>query len=146
MPLASESSPVLVPAPSPRSIPEVAPYAIAYDTGDIAARFERLERRLAELEETNKVLTSNEAVYQVAYKQMEARLRENDEKHAEILRIQQEKHAQLIKAQEEHYSMIMLEKDDKYNDMFNTNRDLIRAKDEAIEFLQAAPKRARGSC
>ena len=144
-------------------------YAVVANETEVGTRFERLEKRLAELEEANKVLTSNEAVYQIAYKQMEARLQEKDEKHAQILKMQEEKHvrilkiqeenyaqllkihedkhAQLLKAQDEHFNLILLEKDDRYNDMFNTNRDLVNSKDETIGYLhselESKPKRAR---
>ena len=126
----------------------------------VEARFKALDGRLAELEETNRVLTSNEAVYQIAYAQVEARLREKDEKHAELIKCMEARHAEALKAQEEiarlkeasylatikenadRFMQLTKEKDDKYNDMFNANYDLARAKDEIIETLHIA-KRSR---
>ena len=153
-------------------IPRNVDNAVMYMELDrVEARFKALDGRIAELEETNRVLTSNEAVYQIAYAQVEARLKEKDEMHAELFKSTQAHHAELIRITEAHHVELMKaqveigklkeekylaiikenadrfmqltkEKDDKYNDMFNANYDLARAKDEIIENLQV-PRRNR---
>lgn len=135
------------PSPSPSPAPKEMPFAVVsvdpINPGEINARFDRLEKRLADLEEANKVLTANEAVYQVTFKQYEARLREKDEKHAEIQKMTEGKYAALLKEKEENFALIMLEKDDRCNDMIRANNNLMSFKDEVIESLQGSSKRAR---
>ena len=85
----------------------------------IEARCTELDKRLAELQETNRLLTSNQAGYQAAYAQIEARLKERDEVHAQITKLKEEKYLAIISENAERFMILANEKDNKYNDMFN---------------------------
>ena len=134
-------------------IPRNADNAAMYMEVDrMDARIQALEKKLADLEETNGVLTSNEAVYQIAYNTIEARLKEKDEMHAELVKAKDEKHTELMKAQAE----ISKIKEEKYLDIIKGNTDcfmrLMAEKDEKyahmyemVDHLQNAYKRPRSS-
>ena len=129
-------------------IPRNADNAAMYMEVDrMDARFKALEKRLVELEETNVILKSNEAVYQVAYGQVEARLKEKDEKHAELMRAQEEisrlkeeKYLAIIAENSGRFMELLQEKEDKFNEVVTVNYEAIRAKDETIEILRAAKR------
>lgn len=121
------------------------------------ARIEDVEKKLASLEETQCVLTSNKAVSQVMYNNLEARLKETNEYHAEQMKRKDEHYADLMKRNHEYHAehfklikdnfmMLAKAKDEKYVDMFNAHYELIKSKDELIENLyQNPPKRPRAS-
>ena len=168
-PVAAPVPPVAQPAPGPAprpADPAQLPLAVAVEyiprNADNAAmymevdrmdaRIQSLEKKLADLEETNGVLTSNEAVYQIAYNTIEARLKEKDEMHAELVKAKDEKHTELMKAQAE----ISKIKEEKYLDIIKGNTDcfmrLMAEKDEKyahmyemVDHLQNAYKRPRSS-
>lgn len=129
-------------------IPRNADNAAMYMEVDrMDARFKALEKRLVELEETNVILKSNEAVYQVAYGQVEARLKEKDEKHAELMRAQEEisrlkeeKYLAIIAENSGRFMELLQEKENKFNEVVKVNYEAIRAKDETIEILRAAKR------
>lgn len=87
------------------------------------ARLQALEQKLADLEETNRVLVSKESVYQIAFSSIEARLKAKDDTHAELMKIQEEKYLSIIKEKDETYLAIIKEKDE-------TRLAIIKEKDE----------------
>ena len=157
-PVPAPVPPVVQPAPGPAprpADPAQLPLAVAVEyiprNADNAAmymevdrmdaRIQALEKKLADLEETNGVLTSNEAVYQIAYNTIEARLKEKDEKHADLMKAQEEiskikedKYLEIIKGNTNCFMRLMAEKDEKYAHMY-----------EMVDHLQNAYKRPRSS-
>ena len=158
-PLAAAPVPPVVqpaPGPAPRPAdPAQLPFAVAVEYSPrnannaamymevdrMDARILAIEKKLADLEETNSVLTSNEAVYQIAYNTIEARLKEKDEKHADLMKAQEEiskikedKYLEIIKGNTNCFMRLMAEKDEKYAHMY-----------EMVDHLQNAYKRPRPS-
>ena len=142
-PVPASAPPVAAPA-LPAALAEPVP-APAPPAAQMDARILAIEKKLADLEETNSVLTSNEAVYQIAYNTIEARLREKDEKHAELMKEKDEKHVELMKMKDDTYleiikgttdcfKRLMDEKDEKYTHVY-----------EMVGHLENAYKRSRSS-
>ena len=79
------------------------------------------------------------AVYQIACNAIEARMKDKDEMHAEIMKVKHEMYAEIIKTKDEMCAEIVKAKDEKHSELMKAQEEISKLKEEKyLEIIQSS--------